>query len=213
VTAPETAHAVDYAAHRVKAFMDAVVAIAMTLLILPLMDSIGEVASKHEGAEEWIVGHIPQLVAFVLSFVIIAMFWMNHHRLFAHVERVSNPLLWIMMAWLLSIVWLPVVTAMTGQMEPSALLIGMYIGSMLLTSLLNLATRLYLRAHPQLHDIDGVQMVGGMAADLAMIVLFAASLAIGLIAPDSIGYYGLFLMFLTGPVQRLFRRMLRTKTA
>ena len=37
-------HEMLYAAERPKAFFDAVVAIAMTLLILPLMESVGEVA-------------------------------------------------------------------------------------------------------------------------------------------------------------------------
>jgi uncharacterized membrane protein len=202
-----------FPAHRAKTFIDAVVAIAMTLLILPLMESVGVVAAKGEGAAQWLDGHAGQLFGFVLSFTIIAMFWMNHHRLFARVERVSVVLLWIAMAWLLSIVWLPVVTAMVGQMRSGdRLLITMYIGSMLVTSALSLCTRLYVRAHPALHDIGPDHILAGIATDLSMILLFAASLALALIVPI-VSYYALLLMFLTGPVQRLFRRILGVRTA
>ncbi|WP_438354823.1 TMEM175 family protein [Microbacterium sp. CJ88] len=104
-----------YSAERAKAFIDAVVAIAMTLLILPLMEGVTAAADADKGAAAWVQEHQGQLISFVLSFVIIAMFWMNHHRLFAVVERVTTGLLWITMAWLLSIVWLPVATAMSGR--------------------------------------------------------------------------------------------------
>lgn len=197
-----------FGAERAKAFVDAVVAIAMTLLILPLMESVNEVASRGEGALPWLAGHTDQLFAFVLSFGIIAMFWMNHHRVFARVERVTIPLLWITMAWLLSIVWLPVVTAMVGQMPPhSRVLIALYIGSMILTTLLSLGTRLYLRAHPATHVIDRLHLTAGIAVDIAMTTLFAAALVLAMIAP-AVSYFALFLMLLTGPVQRLFARML-----
>ncbi|WP_366521964.1 TMEM175 family protein [uncultured Microbacterium sp.] len=43
----------------------------------------------------------------MLSFALIAMFWLNHQRLFSGVEHVTSGLLWICMLWLLSIVWLP----------------------------------------------------------------------------------------------------------
>lgn len=68
-------------------FTDAVVAIAMTLLILPLMESVGEASDAGDSAAEWLYAHDGQLLAFVLSFVIVAMFWRANHRLFEHIER------------------------------------------------------------------------------------------------------------------------------
>ena len=71
-----------YPAERTKAFIDAAVAIALTLLILPLMESVGEVAGEGEDALTWLQDHRGQLVSFVLSFVLIALFWLIHHHLF-----------------------------------------------------------------------------------------------------------------------------------
>jgi uncharacterized membrane protein len=197
-----------FSAERAKAFIDAVVAIAMTLLILPLMESVGESAGREEGAWQWISDHDSQLISFVLSFVIIAMFWMNHHRLFAIVEQVTTGLLWIMMAWLLSIVWLPVATAMSGQMHSDDTLVkALYIGSMIVTSLLSIITRAYLLAHPTLHAGSALALKRGMSADVSMAFLFAVALVIAMLFP-ALGYYPMFVMALVGPIQPLAARML-----
>ena len=198
-----------FEADRAKAFVDAVVAIAMTLLILPLMESVSEAAASGAGPVEWFAEHTGQLIAFALSFVIIAMFWVNHHRLFTRVRQMSTPLMWITVGWLFSIVWLPVATAMSGQMpSDDPVVIAVYIGSMLLTSALSLATRAYLRLHPSLHTIDPDGERRGIAVDLAMITLFAASLALAIALPQ-VSYFALLMMWLTGPLQQVYSRLLR----
>jgi uncharacterized membrane protein len=195
-----------FTSERAKTFADAVVAIAMTLLILPLMDSVADVAGADRSALHWFGDHQQQLVSFLLSFAMIAMFWMTHHRVFSSVETVTTPLLWIVMAWLLTIVWLPVATAMSGQMDSGDPLVkAVYIGSMLAIALMMLWQRLYLRAHPRLHRITEAHIVSGVSADIAMIVLFAVALATAVFVPV-IGYWSLLIMFLVSPVQRAVAR-------
>lgn len=197
-----------YPAERVKAFADAVVAIAMTLLILPLMEAVSDVAAADATAEHWFAEHQQQLVSFVLSFVIIAMFWISHHRQFAKVQRVSTPLIWLLMLWLLTIVWLPVATSMSGQLDGNRPLVKtVYIGSMILVALTSLFLRLFLRAHPRLHTMSDARIVSGIAADIATASLFAVALAISLLFPV-LDYFPLFLMFLSGVVQSLVSRLL-----
>ena len=191
-----------FQAERAAAFIDAVVAIAMTLLILPLMESVSDVADAGEDTLHWLLEHDQQLVSFVLSFVIIAMFWMFHHRLFTQVEAISSPLMWLLVGWLLTIVWLPVATAITGVMEdddrPAKVL---YVGSMIATSLFSLGIRLYLRRHPELHRHPSTHLAAGIAADVSTTLLFGIALTVALLVP-AIGYYALFLMLLTPVVQR-----------
>ncbi len=198
----------NYAAERPKAFVDAVVAIAMTLLILPLMESVGEAASSGRSTLEWLVEHQDQLLSFGLSFVIIAMFWMSHHRLFAHVHLVSNRLLWLLAAWMLSIVWLPVATSISGQMPgEDSLARVLYIGSMIVTALLSLVIRLYLRRNPELHTIPPTALRDGLAVDLAMATLFGLSLLIAVLSP-TIGYFSMVIMFAMGPMQVLYAKLI-----
>lgn len=198
-----------YPAERTKAFVDAVVAIAMTLLILPLMESVSEIGDA--GLVSWFAEHDGQLMSFVLSFAIIGMFWINHHRLFAHVERVTTGLLWVQLAWLLSIVWMPVATALSGRLSDEDVVAKVvYIGSMIATSLLTLATRAFLLRHPDLTDDAPGALRRGAAVDLSMATLFALALLVSVLVPV-LSYWPMLLMFLTPQVQRLYARMLRAE--
>lgn len=59
---------------RLKSFTDAVVAIAMTLLILPLINTIGDASASGQSTADWIGANLDAITLFALSFVLIAMF-------------------------------------------------------------------------------------------------------------------------------------------
>lgn len=193
-------------AERAKMFTDAVVAIAMTLLILPLLDTVGDASSAGDTTGDWLAGNAESILVFVLSFVIIANFWMSHHRLFARVELVSDALLWISVAWMLTIVWLPVATALTGQLVSNGLQRGIYIGTMTLTSAILLLAREYLRRHPELHSIPASALRSGLESDVIITAMFAVCLVIAVVFP-AVGYYALLLMLLARPVHVLVSRV------
>lgn len=192
-------------AERLKAFTDAVVAIAMTLLILPLMESIGDAQSDNSLTGDWLAGESPQLFSFVLSFVLIANFWMAHHRLFDRVEHVTDALLWLTVAWMFTIVWLPVATALVGQLETDAVQKVVYIGSLLATSLILLFTRVYIRRHSELHAIHDENLRAGARVSIVMSALFAAALVLSIAVP-AVGYWAMLLLLLTGPISHLLGR-------
>lgn len=193
---------------RFKAFVDAVVAIAMTLLILPLMESVSEAASDRLSTAEFFVEHSGQLLSFGLSFVLIATFWMGHHRQYRDVEWVTGPLLWINIAWMATIAWLPVPTAMIGQMETDSLQPVVYIGTLILTQITTLAGWLYLLRHPDFTTTPVDVLRAGVMGDLAAIILFLIALAIAVFVP-SLGYAGLLVLLLTGVVTTLLSRASR----
>lgn len=199
-------------AERLKAFTDAVVAIAMTLLILPLMESVSDLAREGVTAAEWLNDESTQLLTFALSFVLIANFWMSHHRLFDRVERVTGALVWLTVAWMFTIVWLPVATAIVGQMDTDATQTVLYIGTLLVTSVVLMVTRLYVMRHPELHEIESIRLRHGLAADVITAVLFALALATSLLAP-AVGYYAMFLLLLTWPLHRLATNVIDRRTA
>lgn len=194
---------------RFTAFVDAVVAIAMTLLILPLMESVSEAASGHLSTAEFLEEHAGQLLSFGLSFLLIATFWMGHHRQYRDVELVTGPLLWINVAWMATIVWLPVPTAMIGQMDTDALQAAVYIGTLIMTQVTTLAGWLYLARHRELSSASTETIRLGAIGDLAAIILFAAALVIAVLASPN-GYAGLLLLLLSDPTSRLLTRLLRT---
>src|SRR4029078_7970875 len=64
-------------------FSDAVFAIAMTLLVLPLI-----AGSQENGAGVWngFQDQGPKLYAFAISFWVIGLYWMGHHRMFRRIR-------------------------------------------------------------------------------------------------------------------------------
>jgi len=96
---------------RVEAFSDGVFAIAITLLILEIK------VPHHAGVglgrallEEW-----PSYAAFVTSFATIGIMWINHHRLFTLIGRVSHSLLVLNALLLLGVSFVPFPTAVIAQ--------------------------------------------------------------------------------------------------
>ncbi len=189
-------------------FVDAVVAIAMTLLILPLTESVSEAATGGLSTAEFFIEHSGQLLSFGLSFVLIATFWMGHHRQYHDVQWVTGPLLWINVAWMATIVWLPVPTAMIGQMETDSLQPVVYIGTLILTQVTTLAGWLYLQRHPDFTSTPLGVLRAGALGDLAAIILFLIALALAVFVP-SVGYAGLLVLLLSGVASKLLGRASR----
>ncbi len=101
-----------HSVERMVSFTDAVLAIAMTLLILPLLESVSESARERLDTLGYLREHNGQLFAFGLSFFIIGLFWRRHHRLFDQVVRYTRGLFLLNLIWMFTIVWLPVATAL-----------------------------------------------------------------------------------------------------
>jgi TMEM175 potassium channel family protein len=95
---------------RVEAFSDGVFAIAITLLVLtiPTPDDYQHLGS--ELADQW-----PAYAAYLVSFAVIGIMWVNHHTVFSHFERVDRNLVYLNLALLATIVFLPYPTGIFGE--------------------------------------------------------------------------------------------------
>lgn len=192
-------------AERVVFFTDAVVAIAMTLLVLPLMESVSEASAKGLTVAEWVDDHDGQLVSFALSFVIVSSFWISHHRLWDGVERLTGAMLILNTLWLLAIVWLPVGTALLGGIEPDRAQAVIYIGPMILAAVCMALVALELIRRPALMASGHSDPRGGMRAWVVLSVIYTVALVAALIRPGE-GYYALFALGLVGPITAAWRR-------
>lgn len=197
---------------RLQAFTDAVVAIALTLLILPLMESVGELADHDGTTAEWLAEEQYALLGFALSFILIAVFWVHHHKLFRSVKQVDAGLLWLTVAWMFTIVVMPVATSLSTQMESDWAQPLVYIGTLFATSLMLLLARIYLRSHPDLHQMSDDDAVMGIRASWIVSGLFLAALVLAVVIPGA-GNWPLLLMLLSEPLQRLDRRRGRRSPA
>lgn len=100
---------------RLETLVDGIFAIAMTLLVLGInpprpQDSLAEAVLP--GMIESLV---PQVFLFIVSFLVLALFWLGHHRQFHFVRRVDPALLWINILILIAIVFVPFSTDVAGD--------------------------------------------------------------------------------------------------
>lgn len=120
---------------RLKLFTDAVVAIALTLLILPLLETVPEAAKEHLSTQGWLRAHTELLFLFALSFLLIASLWTVHSRVFGHVEWLSGRLRVLNFVWMFAVVFLPVATALIGLSGAGGTPAALYVGTLLLGNL------------------------------------------------------------------------------
>ena len=93
---------------RLEAMSDGVVAILITIMVLELHTPDGTTWNA--------LGHdLPVLLAYVLSFVNIGIYWNNHHHMLAAVSRVSGPALWANLHLLFWLSLIPVATAWMSE--------------------------------------------------------------------------------------------------
>jgi uncharacterized membrane protein len=127
-------------------FTDAVFAIAITLLVIELKVPELEHRTEHEAASA-LMRLIPKFIGFLISFFIIAIYWTAHHRIFRFVRHLDNPLIWLNMLFLLSIVLMPFTTAYQSEYGMLATPWVLYSVNIIATGLLQARIQTHLR-HP-----------------------------------------------------------------
>lgn len=93
---------------RVEAFSDGVIAIIVTIMVLEL-----KAPEEPEIAALWRLW--PTFLAYALSYAYVAIYWVNHHRLFGHARVVTSGLLWANIALLFALSLVPFSTAYLGE--------------------------------------------------------------------------------------------------
>jgi len=190
-------------------FTDAVTAIAITLLILPLVDLVPEYAAAHP--QGTLGEYIRQLGAFLLSFVIIARLWLANHRALEPVERQSRTLLTLSLAWAFTVVVLPLPTALIAStLDDDRAGIAFYIGTMTASSLLLTAICWEVYRRPELGGTDRERTLLNLYGVGSIAVFFVVALVVGVAFPQ-INFFALFLLFLTAPLDWIVKPRLHAR--
>lgn len=103
------------AKNRLETLIDGIFAIAMTLLVLGIAAPKPAISEAPEVLPREIFSLLPQFFIFVIAFLVLAVFWLNHHRQFHFVRIVDPRLLWINILFLIFIVLIPFSTDMAGD--------------------------------------------------------------------------------------------------
>lgn len=110
---------------RLEAISDGVLAIAITLLALEL--KIPHLAKKnlYDSFIE-IIPLIPGVLTFILSFVSIAIFWVNHHHLSQHIRKINSNTVWANTAFLMFQTLIPFATRLLSENPQNILSVLIY---------------------------------------------------------------------------------------
>jgi uncharacterized membrane protein len=134
----------------VEALNDGIYAVAMTLLVLELKLPEGLPVADEDALAQELAHLAPKAVAWILSFVILGIFWIGHQRAFHYVHAVDGRLLWINVFALLFASLMPFSSALLGEHTgffASHLVYDANMAALALTTLWQLH---HLRSHPEL---------------------------------------------------------------
>lgn len=159
---PAAAEETTLSFERVVFFSDAVFAIVITLLVLPLTAEI-DLPATEGGLLHEVLGLWPTVLTFLVSFLVVGQFWIAHHRTFGKVRRGDLGLLWFNLVALMTVAFLPFPAALLGARTAAddAFPVVFYALSLTLTSAALTATWVYAQ-HRGLVDLS----LTGAGADL-----------------------------------------------
>jgi uncharacterized membrane protein len=146
-----TARSVD----RLINFSDAVVAVAVTLMALPLIDIPG----PNDGETVWtlVQENGSHIVTFLFTFYVVAILWLSHNRILNSIVDYDGPLFWLNTTWLAAVVLLPWVSELSGSAsETDGGVDFVYWSTLALISLLGGAMAWHIRRTPRLVETGDV---------------------------------------------------------
>lgn len=98
---------------RFEAFIDAIIAILLTILVLEIR--IPEDQIDHESTYQQVKSLLPYFISYLASFMLIAGFWIDYHLLFVNINKITKGFVLINMLFILSISFAPFVTSFAGK--------------------------------------------------------------------------------------------------
>ena len=152
---------------RLEAFSDGVLAIIITIMVL-------EIKVPHGSELSDLASITPVLLAYLLSFVYIGIYWNNHHHLLQAARNVNGSILWANLHLLFWLSLVPFVTHWMGE-NPSAPVPAALYGVVMLMAAF--AYTLLTRALTAHHGADSV-LARALGADVkgkVSLLLYAAS--------------------------------------
>jgi len=164
--------------NRLEAFSDGVIAILITIMVLEL--------KMPEGATSWSAirdsGLLLKLLTYVLSYLILGIYWSNHHHLFHVVPHVNGRILWANLHLLFWLSLVPFTTAWVGSSHnakiPTAIYAMVFLCSAQAWDLLN-------RQIIKLHGTDSTLavLIGRDRKGLISRVLYVAAVGAAFVYP------------------------------
>ena len=185
---------------RVLALSDGVFAIIMTLLVLDIQVPklvIGETLSYAFLLDVW-----PNIVVFVISFVLTGLYWVGHRDMFNLVRGVERGLVWLNILYMLPVALVPAAAALLSAYSRDAFAIRSYGLLLVIIALMRLFLWSYIgtRRHLLIEHVPPRTLWTGTFTQITLILVFLIAILFAGLAPYlSLGIYaGVPLLYFIG---------------
>jgi uncharacterized membrane protein len=168
---------------RLVTLTDGVFAIVMTILVLDLeIPGAGEGQSVADGLRDL----APTFSAFVISFLIVGMYWVWHRGVFAQVRYANYQILWLNLLFLLPVSMIPFAASTLGSHPDDATALHLYGAILITVTLFRSVLNWYLHRHTWLLwqvPSKRARRLSTIAA-VAPILVFSVAMLVAAPAPD-----------------------------
>jgi uncharacterized membrane protein len=161
---------------RMEAYSDAVLAIIITIMVL-------ELQVPHGTDIAGLLGLWPKFLSYALSFLVLSIFWVNHHRIMRMAKRADNAVLWTNNLLLFFLSLIPFATAYMGENHFKPEATALYAGVQCCAALCYRALWASIsRHHRGERDFQGV-MRAAKRKNLVGVAIFAAAVPVAFFHP------------------------------
>jgi uncharacterized membrane protein len=161
------------APERLNAFSDGVIAIIITIMVL-------ELRVPHGSDLAALAPVLPLFLVYVLSFIVVGIYWNNHHHLLYLTDRITGGILWANLHLLFWLSLMPFVTGWMGENHFAPLPTALY-GAVLLCAGLAYYILEQLIVRYQGEDSRLAMAVGGDTKGKISVLLYAAAIPLAFV--------------------------------
>jgi uncharacterized membrane protein len=185
------------------AFSDAVFAFALTLMAMTIGIPDLESSLSEQQLTENLYEMIPQVEGYIISFAIIALFWISYHEVFNHIRGSHISIVYLNLIFLLLITILSISTSLVVSFDRYQISFVIYYTIVIITSGLILLIWWYALKIKAVSENTHPSYKKGLLAKLGMLpIIFSLALLTSFISLDLAQYFWLIII----PVHMVIRQ-------
>jgi uncharacterized membrane protein len=190
---------------RIEALSDGIFAVALTILVLEL--KVPALQDAHSVAE---LGHqlrelLPKFLSWLISFIIVCKFWLNHQHIFGLARHADYTLVWLNAIFLMGQSFIPFPTALMGEYDGNPLAVSAFGVVMAVNTLLFIALHAHILKKllkPELADAQVPHIIAKSFVGVASYLIGAALAWVNVYAGFA-AYFITPLFFIVPPTRRV----------
>ena len=176
---------------RLSAFSDGVVAVAATVLVLPLVDIAGPKPGSDSTVWDIMSANTGTLISFFVTFSVIVLLWLAHHRVLGECDAYDGRLLVLNTAWLVTVAFLPWPTNIIGESDTYGYGHGvgvLYFGTLAVNTLLLWGIAWHVQNTPEIRPADSPRPRNQTYRSASFAALWIILAVLSAIAPKAVIY-------------------------